>query len=144
MPVVVMGSAVVSTQRQQVEIDAGIVRNKHRDEEITGKGEGDFVTGFYCVVLQPLERRLKIGIAINGVVKGAGEEIAVGLLLKFSYGIAGLNNDELSHVGQNLFCRQPKLSYSVGDDVADPGVGQADHVAGVSDDKHGVIPFDWT
>ena len=55
MPVVVMGSAVVSTQRQQVEIDAGIVRNKHRDEEITGKGEGDFVTGFYCVVLQPLK-----------------------------------------------------------------------------------------
>ena len=104
MPVVVMGSAVVSTQRQQVEIDAGIVRNKHRDEEITGKGEGDFVTGFYCVMLQPLEGGLKVGIAVNDAVEGAGDEIAVGPLLKFAYGITGFDNNKFAEIGKSLFC----------------------------------------
>jgi hypothetical protein len=104
MPVVLMGSAVFSTQRQQVWIDAGIVRNKHRNEEVTGQDEGNFVTGFYCVMLQPLEGGLKVGIAVNDAVEGAGDEIAVGPLLKFAYGITGFDNNKFAEIGKSLFC----------------------------------------
>jgi hypothetical protein len=144
MPVLLVGSAVCSTQRQQVGIDIGDVRDQQHGEEIVAHDERHLKTLVVPVVFQPLVIGFEVRVPKVGLPGEVCGDVTAGRHFKAGDGITGFNDEELSEVGQGFFRRQPKLSYSVGDDVADPGVGQADHVAGVSDDKHGVIPFDWT
>lgn len=103
MPLLLVGSAVVSTQRQQVGVDAGVVGDQQHREEIIGRDEDQLEALLPNVVFQPFEGRHKVGMSIVGLTEEVSGDAATGGFFYFAHGISGFDNDEFADVGQSLF-----------------------------------------
>ncbi len=103
MPLLLVGSAVVSTQGQQVGVDAGVVGDQQHREEIIGRDEDQLEALLPNVVFQPIEGRHKVGMSIVGLTEEVSGDAAAGGFFYFAHGISGFYNYEFANVGQGLF-----------------------------------------
>ncbi len=79
MPVVFEGSAVVSTQRQQVGVNAGIVWNQqHREVAVIRHDEDHLEAVLFQMVFQPLVTRVKVEVPIMCLTEKIGGDAATG------------------------------------------------------------------
>jgi hypothetical protein len=107
MPVVLVGSAVCSTQRQQVRVDAGDVRDQqHSEEAVIGHDEDHLETLLLQVVFQPFMAWHEIWRSIMGFFEEVGGDAAVGSFFYVANGITGFDNEEFSDVGEEFFWSQ--------------------------------------
>jgi hypothetical protein len=103
MPMVFVGLAVFSTYRQQLTVNAWVVRDQQHREEIVSRDKDHFEAMLFWVIFQPLETWHETGITVMGLCEKICGDGATGFFSQIGDGIAGFDKDEFADVGRSPF-----------------------------------------